>query len=403
MKTQSHLPSLLGSLLFILGAVLGLGVAVLIGVVALSTFLTGGEVDASQTIVLAVAGFEGLVLMGAAFVSIQKFLQNPFAETVSSFTISIWQIVALVVLAGGAVLIGHLVNSNGTINWIVLPVLTLAAVSLPILIILGLGIRGVPLGARWKSWSVLGIAMTLAPFLLIVIETIVMVIIFVFAVVFIASQPDLVTEIERLSNQIYVIGPDPEAMARRLAPFLTQPAVIGVAMIYFSIVVPLVEELIKPLGVWLFANRLSSPAQGFALGALSGAGYALVETLGVSAQTADWASLLLSRIGTGILHITASALMGGGIAFAVRERRYLRLLATYLASVSLHGLWNGLAILYTFSTLSDYLEQAGPLDGIGLPVSIAMGILAVVMLSLLILSNRRIRKTLPQDPPSTDR
>ena len=402
MKTQTHLPSLLGSLLFILGAVLGLGVAVLMGVVALSTFLTGGEVDASQTIVLAVAGFEGLVLMGAAFVSIQKFLQKPSAETDSSFTISVWQIVALVILAGAAVLIGHLVNSNGTINWIVLPVLTLAAVSLPILILLGLGTRGVPLGARWQSWSVLGIAMTLAPFLLIVIETIAMILIFLFAVVFIASQPDLVNEIERLSRQIYVIGPDPEAMARRLAPFLTRPAVIGVAMIYFSIVVPLVEELIKPLGVWLFANRLSSPAQGFALGALSGAGYALIETLGVSAQTADWASLLLSRIGTGILHITASALMGGAIGFAVRERRYLRLLGTYLASVSLHGLWNGLAILYTFSTLSEYMEEAGPLDGIGLPVSIGMGIQAVVMLGILIISNRRIRKTLPQDPPSSD-
>jgi RsiW-degrading membrane proteinase PrsW (M82 family) len=203
---------------------------------------------------------------------------------------------------------------------------------------------------------------------------------------------------ERLSRQLYFIGPNPEAMARQLAPLLTRPGVIGVALTYFAVIVPLLEELIKPLGVWLFANRLSSPAQGFALGALSGAGYALIETLGVSAQTAEWASLLLSRIGTGILHITASALMGGAIAYAVRERRYFRLFRTYLASVSLHGLWNTLAILYTFSTLTEYTEQQGFLAGLQLPVSIGMGILAVAMLGILILSNRRMSSTIPQEP-----
>ena len=403
MKVQTHIPSLLGSLLFSLGAVFGLGLALLMGVVVLSTFLTGGKVDASQTIVLAVAGFEGLVLLSAAFVSVQKVLQQPSAESESAFTITPWQIAALVLLAGTAVLVGHLVTANGAVTWIILPLLTLAAVSLPLLVMLGLGIRDIPLGARWQSWNVLGIAMTLVPFLLVIIESLVMIFIVVLAIAFIASQPELAREMERLSRQLYFIGPDPEAMARRLAPLLTRPAVIGVALAYFAVIVPLLEELIKPLGVWLFANRLSSPAQGFALGALSGAGYALIETLGVSAQTADWASLLLSRIGTGILHITASALMGGAIAFAVRERRYFHLFRTYLASVSLHGLWNALAILYTFSTLVEYTDQQGMLAGLQLPVSIGMGVLAVVMLGILILSNRRVRNTAQQEiaePPA---
>lgn len=397
MKAQTHIPSLLGSLLFSLGAVFVLGLAVLMGVVVLTTFLTSGEVDASQTIVLAVAGFEGLVLLSAALVSVQKVLQQPSAEKDSSYTITAWQIATLVILAGIAVLIGHLVTTNRAVNWIILPILTLAAVSLPILVLLGLGIQKLPLGARWQSWNVLGIAMTLAPLLLIVIESLVMIFIVVLAVVFIASQPELAREMERLSRQLYFIGPNPEAMARQVAPLLTRPGVIAVALIYFALIVPLVEELIKPLGVWLFANRLRSPAQGFALGALSGAGYALIESLGVSAQTADWASLLLSRIGTGILHITASALMGGAIVFAVRERRYFRLFRTYLASVSLHGLWNALAILYTFSTLTEFTGRQGFLAGIQLPVSIGMGLLAVVMLGILILSNRRMRNTVPQE------
>jgi hypothetical protein len=393
--TRSHVPSLLSSLLFILGAALGLSVAVLMGVVALSRFLTGGNVDARETIILAIAGFEGLLLLGAAFVSIQKFLQRPSAETDSSFTISVRQVAACIFVAGIALLIGHQIVINQTINWLLLPILTLVAVILPILILLGLGIRKIPLGTRWQSWNVFGLAMTIVPFILFFLEIFAMVLILLLAVGIIASQPSLVFEMERLSQQIYLLGPDPEEMLELLAPIVTRPGVIATALIYFAVLVPLMEEFIKPLGVWFFANQLSSPAQGFALGALSGSAYALIETLGVSIQTADWAALLLSRIGTGILHVTASALMGGAIAFAVRERRYLRLLGTYLVSVSLHGLWNALAIFYTFSTLAETIEQRGFLHEIRVPVVSGMAILAITMLAMLILSNRRMRKTIP--------
>lgn len=393
--TRSHIPSLLSSLLFILGAVLGLSVAVLMGVVAMSRYLTGGNVDARETIILAIAGFEGLILLGAAFVSIQKFLRRPSAERDSSFTISAWQAAASIIVAGTALFIGHQIVVNQTVNWLLLPVLTLVAVILPLLILLGLGIRKIPLGTRWQTWSVFGLAMTIAPFILFFLEVIAMVAILILAVGFIAFQPALVFEMEMLAQQIYMLGPESEAMLELLAPFMTRPGVIAMALIYFAVLVPLMEELIKPLGVWLFANQLSSPAQGFALGAMSGSAYALIETLGVSVQTTDWAALLLSRIGTGVLHVTASALMGGAIALAVRERRYMRLLGTYLVSVSLHGLWNALAIFYTFSTLAEYIQERGFLYEIRLPVVVGMAILAIAMLVLLIQSNRRMRKTIP--------
>ena len=63
---SSHLPSLFGSLLFLLGAVLGLGAALLLGVVALSRVLVGGSFDARETIVLTVVAFEGVLLLVAA-------------------------------------------------------------------------------------------------------------------------------------------------------------------------------------------------------------------------------------------------------------------------------------------------------------------------------------------------
>ncbi|HEY3473911.1 MAG TPA: PrsW family glutamic-type intramembrane protease, partial [Anaerolineales bacterium] len=138
-----------------------------------------------------------------------------------------------------------------------------------------------------------------------------------------------------------------------------------------------------------------SPAQGFSLGALSGAGYGLIETIGISAQApGDWAGLLFSRIGTGLLHITTSALVGAAIVVAWRERRYARLLGVYLFAVLLNGLWNMLAMLFSFSELAELLKQAGWLQTIQPTLITALGMLAVALFVILIISNRHMRKSI---------
>jgi RsiW-degrading membrane proteinase PrsW (M82 family) len=199
-----------------------------------------------------------------------------------------------------------------------------------------------------------------------------------------------------------VLGPQSEEAIELLAPFITSPGVMAVVLIYIALLVPAVEEIFKPIGVWLFARKLDSASQGFALGALSGAGYALIETIGVSGQQAsDWAEILFSRIGTGLLHITTSALVGAAIVLALRERRYMRLLGSYLFAVLLHGLWNALAMFFTFSTIADMTGQAGQLSALQPFMIAAMAALAVVLFGILILHNRKWRKTvLPPPAPS---
>ena len=373
-----------------------LSAALIMGVTAFSTALTGEKIHAQQTIILAVSIFEAVILIGAAFISIQRYRQQPFAERESYFSITPPQVAVSLVAAAAVIFIGYQVGANGSLNWFLLPVLTLPAVALPIWIVLGLGIRGIPLGTRWQTWSIFGVAMTIVPFVLIFLEAIVLVLMLLIVGIFLLSQPDFVTEMQLLSRQIYILGPESEAVRDLFIPYITKPAVIVVALSYFSLLVPMMEELLKPLGVWLSANKLTSPAQGFALGALSGSAYALIETLGVSAQTEEWASLLLSRVGTGILHITTSALMGAAIFYAIRERRYLRLLATYALAIFLHGFWNALAILYSFSAATEALGQSTPFIGLQMPLIIGMVILAGIFLIFLVSSNRRMKTTLPK-------
>jgi RsiW-degrading membrane proteinase PrsW (M82 family) len=237
--------------------------------------------------------------------------------------------------------------------------------------------------------------MTLTPFILVFLEVFGLVLILVFVILYVASQPSLILEMEHLTRQMNGLDPQSTAARELILPWVMRPAVLSLAMLYVALIVPIVEELLKPLGVWLFSRRLTSRAQGFALGALSGAAYALIETLGVSPQTTGWASLLLTRIGTDLLHITTSALMGAAIVSAIQGSKYLRLLGTYILSVSLHGLWNALAILYTFSALADITKEPNVLAGKQVPLSIGMGFLALLFLLTLVLSNRRMVNPLP--------
>jgi len=216
-------------------------------------------------------------------------------------------------------------------------------------------------------------------------------------------QPDLAFEVQKLANQMTRMEPGSPEMLRLLTPYFSKPGLILLILSYFSLFVPMIEEMVKPLGVWLFGARIDSIAQGFALGALSGAGYALVETFGVSGQVTEWATLLTTRIGTGMLHITTSALMGGGIVAMRQHRRYLYAIAIYLLAILLHGLWNMAAVIYSLSSSGILPSQSINLYPIETGALAGMQILTAIFLGILFFNNRKHRNTnLPVDEtPST--
>lgn len=393
MKSSSnHLPSFLSSLLFLVGGLLLSGMAMLMGITALAALVMGTGVSPRQTIFSVAFGFEAVLLFAAASFALQKYRQKPAADREASFSLSAGMIILLIGTTALAILTGYLIAGTEVLNWLLLPFLTIPAVVLPLGALLALATRKLPLGTRWQTWTVLGLAMTLGPFLLFALEILLAILLLMGAVVYIVSQPGLVSELQRLSEQIVTLGAQPEQVLEMLAPLLTRPGVMSVAFLYIAILVPAIEEIFKPIGVWLFAGKLDSRAQGFTLGALSGAGYALIETIGVSGQQAgEWASLLASRVGTGLLHITTSALVGAAIVLALRNRRYLRLLGTYMLAVFLHGSWNAFAMLFTFSTLAKEFAQPGGLSTLQPAAIGAMAALAAGLLLILILSNRRLR------------
>ena len=207
--------------------------------------------------------------------------------------------------------------------------------------------------------------------------------------IYIAFHPELIQELERLSERLNSLAITPEETMRLLQPYLAWPGVVFVVFAFVAVLVPLIEEAIKPIGVWFLVGVNLSPAEGFVAGLLSGAGYALFENLALTTVNAgNWVGVVLLRIGTGMLHIMTAALVGWALSLAWTRGRYLRLAMTYLAAVLIHGLWNGLALLSAANDLSieGQAAQVGRLAYVGL------AFLAVVMFLVYIGSNALLRR-----------
>ena len=158
------------------------------------------------------------------------------------------------------------------------------------------------------------------------------------------SQP--ICQLNGLVFRLQNAAPDPQAILNTLLPFLVNPGVLFIGLAFISVLVPLVEETLKPIGVWFLAGQKITPAQGFGYGVISGAGFGLFENLGNTSGGGEvWAVLAASRITTLLLHCFTAGLVGWALASAWSQRRYLRLGITFIIAVLVHGLWNGMAVL----------------------------------------------------------
>jgi hypothetical protein len=239
---------------------------------------------------------------------------------------------------------------------------------------------------------VFGVGLVLAPAVIMVIELgAIMVIGLVFVVQYSSDQTRLV-ELTVLAQRLQYADPDPEALLRLLQPFLLQPGVIFAGFAFIAAFVPLVEESLKPLGVWLLAGRALSPVEGFTAGALSGAGYALFENLFITAPGEAWALVSLGRIGTTTMHILTTGLTGYALAGAWSQRRHLRLGILFLTSVLIHALWNSLTLLSLAGNLPASFLSGFQVDWLEQAVIVALLVLYVALFSGLLLFNLRLRR-----------
>lgn len=314
-----------------------------------------------------------------------------------------WHVLAL----GGswlvAVLAGGLLAGWGDSGWIFASPFLLAGIGLPALLLVWVAGNNLAGGSWRRLWTTLGLGLTGSTIASMLVEYGLIGLAGLLVTQVAAGNPEWQTAVDTIKGQLEQSS-DVQSLLTPLAPYLTQPPILLSLLLFAAGLGPLIEESAKSAAVWLVGSRLRSPAEGFFLGALSGAGFALLEGfLSVSGASAMLGAGLAGRAASTLMHITASALLGWGVAGYILERRRGRLLLAFLASTGIHGLWNGSALLAAYGVLRmtaagltepDLISSAAILVGMGTLLSVL-----AAMLLLLPLANRLLQRSHPDAGP----
>ena len=328
-----------------------------------------------------------------------RHLQGRMIPPLTLRPVRFWQLAVLVFTSLLVILAAGLINGLGRYGWLAALPFFLLGIGLPILGLLWIAVGGLPTGVR-RVWSAYGIGMVGGTLTALVLEYAVVGVGVVLIGIAALASPDLLTMLNQIKAQVLNAGgTDIQTMLTVLAPYLTNPLVIFAILLFASVFTPLIEEAAKPIALWFLGKRLHSPAEGFLLGALCGAGFSTMEGILAASGASQMLGFgLAGRAAASLMHITASGIMGWGIASLILKQRPWRVALAYLVSVSLHGLWNGAAIMAVYGSLRT-MTQTAQFDLLGgAIVLVSLGTLLLVLVAALIalpLINRRLRRFLP--------
>lgn len=313
-----------------------------------------------------------------------------------------WQAVVLAGVWLPAIVLAGVLSGLLEYGWALAAPLFLLGVALPVAGLAWVAAGGLP-SSRRRLWGVFGVSMTGSTLLAILVEYLVFGAAALVVGIVLLANPEWQAVLENLKDQVTAAG-DIQAILIITAPYLTNPLVFTAVLVFAAVIGPLIEEALKPLAVWVLGRRLRSPAEGFALGALCGAGFALLEGLLAASGSPEMLGFgLAGRAAGSLMHITASGLVGWGIASAFLERRYARLAGAYLLASAMHGLWNGSALLAVYGALRFAVHGMAP-EPVGMIAAIAglslLGLTFTAMLVALPLMNLHLRSMQPASPES---
>lgn len=273
-------------------------------------------------------------------------------------------------------------------------VLAMSILSLAALGLVGWGLRGtggtrrdVVVGIAGGGCLGMGISMVAEILVIIAIVIVVMVVVIL--------TPGSVDRLYELSKDMR--DPAWQQDASNMMNLLLSPVVIASLFGLLCVVIPLLEEAFKTLasgviGYWVRPY----PGRAFLWGVAAGAGFALAENLlnGAAGSAESWAPVAVARVGTTAMHCLASGILGWGWGQLWTERRPLRLLGAYAASVTLHGLWNATAVSITYAGMMVLIQGEAiwtSIPGLVAVVIVAIiGLLTLSFLAALFLIGRRL-------------
>jgi len=305
-----------------------------------------------------------------------------------------WMWLALMLLIG----LGTVVGSLSLAPALLLPPIHVLAMALPPLIMLwlvGRALRGV--GGSWREvvagmagGGSLGIGASLTGEGLVGFALVAIVIIV--ALVMPGGAQRIAALVGDLSDPAW------QKDLASLLKLLLLPTVALSVLGMFSIPIPLIEEVFKTLAAGVVARWVRPrPARAFLWGVAGGAGFALVENLfnGALGGVESWAFVAVSRFGATVMHCLTGGLVGWGWGQLWTARRPVRLLVSYAAAATIHGLWNAAAVGAALLSASAWVHEGDDLWLILINIGILtllglLGLLTTVFIFALSFAGRRL-------------
>jgi hypothetical protein len=274
-----------GSILAIFISSLGATGSILLGVVG---FFVGGSVSGTSSWVLA-GTFVGLALISlpAAWVALQAMQGRELkvSQPSTRFIYSILIIIPAILALGTLAFQGNILPS------VLGPPAHLFAALLPVAALILIVLRRAPAISQRRGWAHFMAGLWISPISALILEIL-------------AAIPLLLIIIATLNA---TLGQDfllrilehpelfpEEGALEALTDVLSQPLNIVLILAYLGILVPIIEEAIKAIGLLPLARRQISEAEGFLGGVLAGAGYGLFEALYLGQPGPGWAAVMLA-------------------------------------------------------------------------------------------------------------
>lgn len=283
-----------------------------------------------------------------------------------------------------------------------LAMVNILSILVPIWWLLELGHFQLVTGSKKRQWGLVVFGFYISLPVTIIIEFIFILSAALLGWMWLVQQPEAAPLFPLFASETSLDPTMLQQLSEVLLPLLQRPQIIAVLFAIIGLFIPIIEELLKPLGLWVLNSRHLSPAEGFSAGMICGAAFALLESLlSLSAALpSDWLYTVVGRAGTGLLHIFTAGLNGWALATTWKDGKYLRAGLTYILTVALHGTWNVFAVLMGMKMVSAELPWL-TLPSIASGAVWVLSTLAALILLALILFNRYLhtQTQIPSNPP----
>ncbi len=365
-------------IILLIGSIFALGVSIIAAgsmaiIAGLNNFLQLIENAQSAWSIALIFSMMGLLTIPSLYLSYRSLSGQPAMVSRSLspifFVVGIGYPLALA--------LGTLSREFDVLPSILEPVAHVIAALTPMLFMSIYVVRQLPLIPWRRIWGQFTGGLWISPMIALVIELLAALPFLFLLFAYVLTEVDPLDFIDPLTSGAPL---DENYVEAELQFLFDQPLLIISVILFVTVLVPLLEELIKTIALWPMLRRGLSPLYAFVGGAIAGGAYGMFEAFFLVQPGEGWAGLMIARAGATLMHMITTAITSLGLSLAIQRKKWTTAPRYYFYAVLLHGLWNvaaiGVGVAYLFQEADVSTVSQSALSAVTVGSGIVLSLLA---------------------------